>query len=138
MYCPERDGTVHLSRFVGMNPAGLPEQRSHHQCRNQNTHPEETGVPEMRARVDGLCAQSFAEALSKNRPDRCGDAEGQEIDCTGRTPLDLVGINLLDDGVRDHGSPGSHTEDEQREPCGKEGRGVNQLGEADQHDRRAP
>src|SRR5258708_2651826 len=88
----------------------------------------------MRGRVDGLCTQCFAEALSKNWPDRRGDAERQEIDRTGCTPLDLVGIHLFDDGVWDHGSTGSYTEDEQREPSGKECRRVNQLHEANQMD----
>src|ERR1700722_298752 len=98
-----------LGRLVRMNPARLPEHRPHHQCRNQDTDPEKTGVPEMRGRVDGLCTQCFAEAISKNWPDRCGDGERQEIDRTGCTPLDLVGIYLFDDGVRDHGGTGSHT-----------------------------
>jgi hypothetical protein len=91
----------------------------------------------MRAARRYLCAQCFAEALGKNRPDQRGNAKRQEIDRTGCTPLDLVGIHLFDDGVRDHGGTGSHTEDEQREPSGKECRSVNQLHEADQHDRGA-
>src|SRR5713226_2564111 len=128
---PCRGGNVQersrLSRLVRMNSARLPEHRSHHQCRNQNTDPEKTGVPEMRGRVDGLCTQCFTEALSKNWPDRRGDAESQEIDRTGCTPLDLVGIHLFDDGVRDHGGAGSHAEDEQREPRGKECRRVNRC-----------
>src|SRR5260221_908847 len=120
---PCRGGTVHersrLSRLVRMTPARLPEHRSHHQCRDQNPNPEKTGVAEMRGRVDGLRTQCFTEALSENWPDRRGDTERQEIDRTGCTPFDLVGIHLFDDGVRDHGSAGSHTEDEQREPSGK-------------------
>lgn len=41
-----------LSRLVRMNSsARLPEHRSHHQCRNQHTDPEKTGVPEMRGHV---------------------------------------------------------------------------------------
>ena len=41
-----------LGRLVRMNSTRLPEHLSHHQCRNQNTDPEKTGVPEMRGRVD--------------------------------------------------------------------------------------
>ena len=43
----------------------------------------------------------------------------EEINRTGCTALDLVGIHLFDDGVRDHGGAGSHTENEQREPTGR-------------------
>src|SRR5260221_655006 len=41
-----------LSRSVRMNPARLPERRSHHQYRNQNADPEKTGVPEMRGGIE--------------------------------------------------------------------------------------
>src|SRR5258708_746463 len=105
------DGLARLSRLIRMSSARLPEHRSHQQCRNQNTDPEKTGVLEMRGRVDGLCTQSFAEAPSKNWPNCRSDPEGQEIDRTGCTPLDLVRIHLFDDGVGDHGCAGSHTED---------------------------
>src|ERR1700722_4844392 len=81
---PCRAGNVQersrLSRLVRMASARLPEHRSHHQCRNQHTDPEQTGVPEMRGCVDGLCAQCFAEPVGENWPDRRGDAERQEID----------------------------------------------------------
>src|ERR1700757_3906534 len=89
-------------RWVRMTSAGFPDDRSHHQCRNQNSDPEKTGVLEVRGRVDGLCTQCLAEAPGKNWPDRRRDTERQEIDRTGCTPLDLVGIHLFDDGVGDH------------------------------------
>ncbi len=78
-----------------------------------------------------VCAPSvLPKRPAKMGPDRRGHAERQEIDRTGRTALDLVGIHLFDDGVRDHAVSGSHAENEQREPTGKECRNVNQLHEA--------
>src|SRR5713226_4233560 len=95
---PCRGGNVQersrLSRLLRMNSARLPEHRSHHQCRNQNTDPAKTGVPEMRGRVDGLCTPCFTEARSKNWSDRCGGAGPQEVDRSACTPLDLAGSLL--------------------------------------------
>ena len=78
-----------------MNSARLPKHRSHDQCRNQYADPEKAGVPEMRGRIDGLGTQCLAEVPGKNRPDRRGDGERQEINRTGRAPLDLVGVTSL-------------------------------------------
>src|ERR1700733_6773577 len=75
---------------------------------------------------------------SKDGSDQGGNAEGQEVDGTGRTPLHTVRIDLLDDGVRDHGSTRSHTEYQQSKPGWRQRWHEVQLDDTQQHQYSAP
>src|ERR1700733_13002113 len=58
--------------------ASFSEHRSDHQRRNQDAHPEETRLLEVRGRLDGLVTQCFAVPTRKDWPNRRGHGERQE------------------------------------------------------------
>ena len=70
--------------------------------------------PLSRKWVTWLCVagDAFAESIGKDGSDQCGDAECEEVNPAGSAPLNLVGIDFLDDGVRNHRRAGGDSKNQ--------------------------
>ena len=51
--------------------------------------------------------EPFSKQIGKNGTDERGDSEGEEVNPARRASLDFVGIDFLDDRVRNHGRAGA-------------------------------
>src|ERR1700688_3576027 len=92
----------------------------------------------MRGCINILGTKRLAKLARENWTDQRGNTKRQEINRACRTPLDLIRIDFLDDGVGNHGGPRGDAADEQRKPCRHKRGRVKQLAEPDQHDDGAP